>query len=131
MERSNALQVESSFCNAKKCIKEILYYSDTELLDLVEILLLILVNPFIYTTNPSIPLLWGLTSIISGFILFFGTLYNKPNIKQWGYKLGVLFLAAVTIECVVQKCWYIHVLVFITQLIVMLYLLWRNANQHK
>jgi hypothetical protein len=130
MERIKFLPIEFSYYNFKKCIKEILYYSDTELLDLTLILLLILVNPFIYSINPDVSLFWKSISIISGFTLLSGLLTNKPYIKQWGYKLGTIFFTAIFINCFIQNCWYVYVSIFSIQLVIILYLLWRNDNQH-
>ena len=113
----------------KKNLKEIFYYSDNEVLDIVMSICAIFVHPFTMNRIPDTPSFWCLFGVLGGIVLFIGVLERHLSLKYWGTKIIWLFLITLITQCTLCWCWTTDMIIYILQLIIVWYCMWRNGKQ--
>jgi hypothetical protein len=85
--------------NVTQNLKDILVYSDSELTELMLVLVLIFIDPMRSHILCCSPPIWPAIGVISGAVLFAGLLFSKIRVRQTGLLIAVaFFLAASLIE---------------------------------
>ena len=80
-------------------LRQILVYSDSELTELMLVLVLLFVDPMRSHVFCCSPAIWSAVGITSGIVLFFGLLFSKLKIRQTGLLMAIaFFIAASMIE---------------------------------
>ncbi|MBP04493.1 MAG: hypothetical protein CMA72_06895 [Euryarchaeota archaeon] len=80
-------------------LKQILVYSDSELTELMLVLVLLFVDPMRSHVFCCSPATWSAVGVISGIVLFFGLVFSKLRVRQVGLLIAVaFFIAASMIE---------------------------------
>jgi hypothetical protein len=113
----------------KRTLREILKYSDNEVLDIALSLVFLFINPLTMYRIPNTPSVWAFFSIFGGIVLFIGVLERHLALKYWGNKIGWLFLLTVFAQCVWSWSWSTDIVSYLIQLVLVWYSMWRNKKQ--
>lgn len=112
-------------------LREIYLFTDTHCVELALVLTQILINPFEISNIPGVPIIWCLAGIIGALINGYGLLDNNLAYRYWGIKLIWLYLIVMIVQCAWCWCWSTDMNIFIIQLIVTWFVMWKTRKQLK
>ena len=78
-------------------LKDILIYSDSELTELMLVLVLVFIDPMRSHILCCSPPVWPAVGVISGVVLFAGLLFSKIRVRQAGLLIAVAFFIAASL----------------------------------
>jgi hypothetical protein len=109
-------------------LKEIIIYSDSDILNIF-ILILTILTPWAITVSFTLPVMIQVISLLGFLLLFMGILEGNLAIKYWG--LIILFLTTLTvlINCCISGCGENSIILYVINFIMIFYSTFRIKHE--
>lgn len=113
----------------KRNIREIYLFSDTDLLEFVMALVMIIINPISMYRIPATPMCWAVVGIIAGVGGIYGLLERNLAIRYWAIRAIWTYLLVILVQCLIN--WNVNVSIapYIIQFGIAWLILWKTKKQ--